>query len=313
MKIRNTVLALAGAVLLGGTLFTGCTTEDTTSPGTTTYTVMSQTVNGLSANQLYLFTVTGAKSPVVLGAAAADDKSVTIWWKHDASDATTDAVTSAPVSTASNSSNTITWATAYKTGPINIYETSDPSAGHPSGLIISGNATQSSPLTTANKPNIDLVLLTDSTVAGSMMSLVSSNLAYTGGRNTFFGLSSYRVHGGASNLYFTGDITSLVPVTGSITNFYDIPNVVVGDSSTVLLLNGLSHTTTGATNFARVEIVPDGTTHQLYTVAGGHKYITVNVWSQSTVGWGYVGRPAANRTGNTTLAPKGQPVNIIRQ
>ncbi|HYM20995.1 MAG TPA: hypothetical protein VEW28_08330 [Candidatus Kapabacteria bacterium] len=321
MRIRNTILAFAGASLLGGILLTGCTSDNTTNP-TPTDNRSKQisgssdtrgTVTGLTPNQLYTFSVSGsAAATTIAGVSATDDKSITVFWTRGTGDNGPDTIFYQAVSTPVSTAGTITWATAYKTSSKNIYETSDPSPGHPSGLIVSGNTTQTAPLDTADKKNIDLVLLTDATVPGSNISLVSSNVAYTGGRTTFFGTNSYLVHGGADNLFFSGDITSFVPVSGgSTTNFYDIPSANVGDSSAVLLVNVLSHTTPGATNFARIEIVPDGTTHQLYTIAGSHKYITVNVWAQPTVGWGYVSRPTANKS--TTLAPKGPAMNIIRE
>jgi hypothetical protein len=83
---------------------------------------------------------------------------------------------------------------------------------------------------------------------------------------------------------------------------FDISGSSVGTSSAVALC------LTQAGNFARIEVVPNG--GLLYSTSG-HKKITVNVWVQPTTGWGYVGRPSANRGG--TIVAKKVSNTIVRQ
>ncbi|HET6402767.1 MAG TPA: hypothetical protein VFH95_15390, partial [Candidatus Kapabacteria bacterium] len=76
-------------------------------------------------------------------------------------------------------------------------------------------------------------------------------------------------------------------------NTYDLPNdaVYATKGSRVLLVK------TQDGNFAKIEIVPDATTGQLYSGSGTNKYVTVNVSYQPTAGQPYAARPHSHFSG----------------
>lgn len=316
MKIRTTVLAFAALLIGASTFMVGCTTEDTVGGGTDTRTKLTSstsavkmTVTGLTTNQLYAFSVSnGGYTTKIKGVAANDAASINVFWTRDPLDNGVDTVFYEAVSAPSTAANTITWATAAKTSSLSLYESADLTPGHNSGLVLGTTSTTASIAGTSGL-GVDLILATDNTIPLPQIELRSPDAQLTGARTTYFSNGAYMVGGGASNNFFTTDITNQID-TASPVNFYDIPakGAAGSDSSAIILVSAQGH-------FARIEIVRDTLTGKLWRDTGGassKRYIVVNVFYQPTTGWGYVSRPISNHGGNT-LAPLMPITNTILQ
>ena len=316
MKLRTTVLAFAALLIGASTFMVGCTTEDTVGGGTDTRTklpssstAVKMTVTGLATNQLYTFSVSsGNYTTKIKGVAANDAASINVFWTRDPLDMGVDTVFYALATTPSTVANTITWATAAKTTSLNLYESVDLTPGHNSGLVLGTTSTTAS-ISGTSGLGVDLILVTDNTIPLPQIELRSPDAHLTGARTTYFSNGAYIVGGGATNNYFTTDITSQVNIVAPV-NYYDIPasGIVGSDSSAIILVSAQGH-------FARIEIVRDPITGKLWRDTGGtssKRYIVVNVFYQPTTGWGYVSRPGGNR-GSNTLAPLVPITNTILQ
>ncbi len=306
MKLRTTVLAFAALLIGASTFMVGCTTEDTVGGGTDTRTklpssstAVKMTVTGLTSNQLYTFSVSsGNYTTKIKGVAANDAASINVFWTRDPLDTGVDTVFYEAVSAASTAANTITWATAAKTASLNLYESADLTPGHNSGLILGTTSTTGS-ISGTSGLGVDLILATDNTIPLPQLELRSPDAQLTNARTTYFSNGAYMVGGGATNNYFTTNITSQINIVSPV-NLYDIPaaGAVGSDSSAIILVSAQGH-------FARIEIVRDPATGKLWRDTGGassKRYIVVNVFYQPTTGWGYVSRPGGNH-GSNTLAP----------
>lgn len=319
MKLRTTVLAFAALLIGASTFMVGCTTEDTVGGGTDTRTKLTSsstavkmTVTGLTTNQLYTFSVSnGNYTTKIKGVASNDSSSINVFWTRDPLDTGVDTVFYEAVSTVSSAANTITWATAIKAGPFNLYETADVTSGHNSGLILNGTSTGTASISGSSGLTVDLVLATNNSIPLPQLQLVSPDaFVGAGARTTYFANSIVQVAGGAANDYYTSSINTLIDSISTMSG-YDIPatGVAGSDISNILLVKAHG-------NYARVEIVRDPATGKLWRddVSSGKRYVIVNVYYQPTAGWGYVSRPDARRAvGSNGLAPYFPVTNIINK
>ncbi len=323
MKVRTSLVALASVAVLASATLIGCTTEDTNPTTDTRSKVISNSgdvtasITGLNTNQLYAVSVSsGSYSTHIDGITAADASSLRVHWKRDANDTGADTIYYEAVSTASTAANTLTWATAIKTGPFTIYETNDNTQGHNSGLILDGANTRTVSISDANQNlNTDLILATDGTVKGSNMSLVSPDVFLNGSgiHQTAFADNAFYVEGGAANDFYT---TSINNSFGSGANSYDIPDTTKSKSAMLSVMKK------GDSHYARIEFTPITQTgvpdQHIFGDTGGtpsYRYVIVNVYYQPTASWGYVTRPVGfqrtyNANGTAVKVPvKGITIN----
>ncbi len=317
MKLRTTVLAFAALLIGASTFMVGCTTEDTPTGGGTDNRskLLSSTsdvrmnIPGLTTDQLYTFSVSnGSYTTKIKGVAAKDSASINVFWTRDPLDNGVDTVFYQAVSSPSSAANTITWATASYTAGLTLYESADNTAGHNSGLIL-GIPSKTSTISGTAGLGVDLILATDNTIPLPQLEIRSPDAQLTGARTTYLSNGAYIVGGGANNNFFSSDITSQIDFVSPV-NVYDIPAAggVGSDSSAIILVRAQGH-------FARIEIVRDPVTGKLWRDTGGAsstRYIVVNVFYQTTTGWGYVSRPGGNH-GSNTLAPLMPITNTILQ
>jgi hypothetical protein len=186
-------------------------------------------------------------------------------------------------------SPSISWMTARRTTGLKIYEYSSP---NPAGLQLNGADGHAHVLnvTSQNLSSLDFLLddvQRDPTITSP------SGLAFEGPqifdatlRSTFIDQAGRYVVGGLDADFSSFDFSSFF--NGSHTaNEFDLPATFDFNTrgSRVLLV------ATSDGHFAKVEVVPNPTTGQLYSGTGTNRFITVNVSYQSAVGQPYAGRP----------------------
>lgn len=193
----------------------------------------------------------------------------------------------------------MTWMTAERTNGIKVYETSDPNAGDPSGLLLQSGASggvKSESLSGA--ANADFAL---QTVAGipSGVSLVSGKVLHGNWNNTGVDPNPNYIVGGLDSAFRSSDYSAELAIASGTNgvNSYDIPGTAL-TGSRVLICQ------TASGNLALVEVVPDASTGLLYSVDGnGHKYVTLNVSYQTAADQPYAAR-ARSRNYGEAIAPR---------
>jgi hypothetical protein len=184
------------------------------------------------------------------------------------------------VGSANGRTASIEWATATRSGKITIYETGDPSASHPSGLILgdlSGVARAAS-ISGVDSLLIDLVLATDNTSPFPYLSFqgadVTGSLIYSG-RATKLGDTYYTVSGGSGldNQYFTSGFSGQFAGGHNYFDKFDTTNQPRNNSVVLYAKTGLI-----PPHYARVEIVPQ-TNGLLWKdiVVGANTYRAIDV------------------------------------
>ncbi|MEP7234669.1 MAG: hypothetical protein ABI778_05170 [Ignavibacteriota bacterium] len=324
MKLRLLSFSASAMLLAAGAFFSGCTPTDSPSTGDGTTKVASASgtdtyldITGLSANTQYEFKVVGSSSTTTItGFSSYTNNTIRVFWSRGAGDVTPDTVVYKAASTAD--AGFYLWATADMTvtpnpsGIFRIYETADLAAGHGSGLIL-GPTTKVVSISGADKPNVDLLLLTDNSVAAPFLTLISADASglITPGHTTLLGDNPYNVAGGLAMQHSLTDISSKFLTSAN----YEVIRSNIFDNSSIVL-----YVKTSDNHYARLEIVPQtvkttfngNSGNFLWGDTGGTpstRFIDVKVTYQPTTNWGYVGRPEAHRTGtNTPRVATGAPI-----
>jgi hypothetical protein len=197
-------------------------------------------------------------------------------------------------------SDTITWMTAERDSGIHIYERADSILGDSNVLILKANGITGLPFNKAT--NADFVL-DDDTTSPSGISLDAGSNANLVWNKTMVNPDSIYAVGGLNNYY--RDTNYLTAMNAATTDSVHIPN----DTGYIFVGSRIVICKTASGNLALIEIVPNASTSQLYTVgSNGYKYITVNVSYQAKAGAAYAGRGHA-RSIKPILK---NPINIIR-
>jgi hypothetical protein len=190
------------------------------------------------------------------------------------------------IHTDSGTSDTITWMTAERDTGIHIYEMADTILTDSVGLQLAANATKSIPIKGAT--NADFVLMEDK-YDSSGISFNAGFLANSNWNNTKISADSIFIPGGLNNYY--RDTNYATAMSGLMVDSVAIPNDA-SLGSRILICQTVSG------NLALIEIVPNASTGQLYSVnpTSGFKYITVNVSYQALANAPYAGRGHAHST-----------------
>jgi hypothetical protein len=209
-------------------------------------------------------------------------------------------------STSGTSATPVLWMTARRSTTIRLYETADNTPGHFSGLDLA-NMKAVSVSGGANIGVTDFVLASWPTAdVASGLSLEAADAQRSGfssgGRASIVDGSVYYVSGGIDNLYFTGNLRSLIDTVATTEfNSFDLP-IDDGHSgqSAILLVR------TADDHFALIQIVPQAN-GQLYGGTPGTNYIDVVVSYQNTVDAPYASRAHINfPRGGHHPVPSGQ-------
>lgn len=196
-------------------------------------------------------------------------------------------------------SDTITWMTAERDSGLHIYERAD-TLGDSNVLILKANGITGLPFKSAT--NADLVL-DDDTTSPSGISLNAGSFTNLAWNKTKVDPDSIYAIGGLNNYYRDSNYASAI--NAATTDSVHIPN----DTGYISVGSRIVICQTANGNLALIEIVPNASTSQLYTVgSNGYKYITVNVSYQAAVNQPYAGRGHA-RTIKPILK---NPINSIR-
>jgi hypothetical protein len=195
-------------------------------------------------------------------------------------------------------SSSVEWATATRSAKITLYETADPTSGHPSGLIFgdpSGVARAAS-VSGADSLLIDLVLATDNTSPYPYLSLQSANVVGSqiwNGRATVFGDTTYVItESGGNGLnaqYFSSGFNNEFNAGHNYFDKFDELNQTKGSSIVLFMKTGLI-----PPHYARVEIIPQAN-GLLWKNVGSYRAIDVVVSYQPMSDKAYAGRPGAIR------------------
>jgi hypothetical protein len=208
------------------------------------------------------------------------------------------------VASAGARSSSISWMTATRTTGLKLYQFS--SNGF-SALELNGSGGQATVVSASavNAPLIDFYLEDfqhDPTIT------TASGISFEGAQFLNGGAVTYRTSyfdnndvtylvGGLDADYSATDFsTQIAAIASTQGNAYDVPNdaVYLTKGSRILLSE------TATNNFAKIEIVPDQTTHMLYSGSGVDKYVTVNVSYQTVVGKPYAARAHVHFAGRPT-------------
>jgi len=323
----RTLSALALAAGLG--ILAGCTTA--TTPTTTVSAPSNVSVNSLGAS------------------------SIGVLWTRNSADVTADTVMAVPsdgtamqmfvASSTSNgvvmtglknvtytitvnggggSSSSVIWAPAPRYSNVTIYETADPTAGHPSGLDLNpadhgGTVAAVSVGASSPEKNLaDVVLASDPTVMPSFIGLVSAGVTGSGilqanAKVCLFNKTSVLVQGGLDSDYYSGDLSSLIPGT-SLTDPNAYTNqdfdATLSTTGTRDLIIRVKTTRNGTEHYyARLDIVRQADGHLFTTDANGKHSITVKVSESNTSMWPYAGRGTPVLPGFAPKHPAGPVQN----
>lgn len=291
MKKQLTILCTLAAAALSGLYFSGCTSTESPATGAAPY--------GLMANSL-------------------DQDQIGLRWTRDASDVTDDTVvvtasdgsTVAPrvvvspgvstqvtglhtgvtytfsVHSQYGASVSLPWMTAIRTNGIKLYQYS---SSQPSGLLLT--ATGASAVSVTNSA-MDFYL-EDAEHNSDIptppgLSFESAVELHSNFNESIMDSAPRYVIGGLTMDYASTDFTTIMSrIAAYRGHTYDISNA--SNYNTVGSRVLLAETHDG--HFARIEIVPDPTTNQLYSGSGTSKYVTVNVSYQPIAGKPYAARP----------------------
>ncbi len=186
------------------------------------------------------------------------------------------------------------WETAERTPLIKIYEKKDPNAGEPSGLVLAENGTTAISITGAL--NADFVLDDDASLPAGI-SFEAGAFFNPQWNDTKVNPNATYVVGGLNNDYRATDYSQ--DIIAASDNSYNLPN----DAGYGAKGSAVLTCQTASGNLALIEIIPDATTGQLYSIDNSsgtpYKYITVNVSYQSMVDAPYAGRGHARNGGGT--------------
>jgi hypothetical protein len=308
MKQRLTFLSICAALLFAGAFFTSCTS--TTTPPTTTTTAYTDTyadVTGLSDGHQYSFSVTSSNAGTVIsGVSSYANGIVRVFWNRAVGDSSQ--VTVNHVDGGSSSATSIVWAPADFTSAVRLWETSDPNASHPSGLILGATSTSTS-VSGSSKQDIDLVLATDASVTAVFPFLkleAADQTSISNARATDLSQVAYQVKGGLAMNHFNSDLSGIIPTGSNSVGFFSF-----SDWATIVDTSIIIPVLTADNHFARVEIIPQSTSP--FKVWGdtdpgqsdSKRFIDVNVTYQTHPGWAFAGRPGEVRRGTNTHRLRG--------
>jgi hypothetical protein len=186
-------------------------------------------------------------------------------------------------------SEPIEWATATRSEMLTLYETTDKTAGHFSGLILGPTAKVASPAG-AEKNQIDLVLATDTDLPSPSLSLQGADVVGSGipgGRASRIGELFFPNQGGLDQDFYFASIAELFSKINAL------PIQSEPSPPLIVLIK------TADDHFARIAIMPqsDGL---LWKYVGSYRAIDVIVSYQTLVGVGYASRPTNIRRGTNT-------------
>jgi hypothetical protein len=297
MKNIYTIISRLALVAIVGFAFASCTTEDTvgTNPGPTGLMARSDNASTISLKWTRASGDIGPDTVVITGGSTAIAPVVV---SAAASTAVINGLTNGPLYSFTvhgngGASTALQWMTAVRTNGVKIYQYSSTGA---SGLALNVNGT-ATPISvdTTNDPSVkskvDFILddnIYDSGIPSPPgLSFESANFVFRGGnglrKSTLAPAAEYVVGGLDADWASTSYSAAM---SGQGTN-YDLSEEADYDTKGSPIL--LAHTPEG--NFAKIEIVPDPTSHKLYSGSGFNKYITVNVSYQPTPNQPYAGRP----------------------
>ncbi len=193
-----------------------------------------------------------------------------------------------------------TWAPADRSGPFTLYETSDNTSGHFSGLDLDFNNVHTVSVGGGNA-TADVVLASDTSAAAlpSGIFLGSAGVQGTGiapgvAKVTLFNYQSVLVNGGLDSDYYSSDLSGLILGTSLIDPTATTSADFNGTTATSLGANDPNHDAiirvkTQSGHYVRIDVIRQPT-GLLWKTVNGFNAIDVKVSEQSVAGEPYAAR-----------------------